>query len=55
MAAGNLAYPHIAVRPARLIAEGRADRGLLICGTGLGVAIVAHRVQKAALTICSGR
>ena len=37
-------YPHIAVRAARLVAEGKADRALLICGTGLGVAISANKV-----------
>ena len=37
-------YPHIAVAAARLIAEGKADRALLICGTGLGVAISANKV-----------
>ena len=38
------AYPHIAVRAARMVAEGKADRALLICGTGLGVAISANKV-----------
>ncbi|WP_419730764.1 ribose-5-phosphate isomerase [Lichenicola sp.] len=38
------AYPHIAVRAARMVADGRADRALLICGTGLGVAISANKV-----------
>lgn len=38
------AYPHIAVTAGRLVAEGRADRALLICGTGLGVAISANKV-----------
>jgi ribose 5-phosphate isomerase B len=37
-------YPHIAVAAARLIMEGRADRALLVCGTGLGVAISANKV-----------
>jgi ribose 5-phosphate isomerase B len=37
-------YPHIAVQAARLVAEGAADRALLICGTGLGVAISANKV-----------
>ena len=40
----NTAYPHVAVNAARLIADGRADRALLICGTGLGVAISANKV-----------
>ena len=37
-------YPHVAVDAARLVAEGRADRALLVCGTGLGVAIAANKV-----------
>jgi ribose 5-phosphate isomerase B len=37
-------YPHIAVAAARLIADGQADRALLVCGTGLGVAIAANKV-----------
>ena len=40
----NTAYPHIAVAAARLIADGKADRALLVCGTGLGVAISANKV-----------
>ena len=38
------AYAHPAVQGARLIAEGRADRGLFVCGTGMGVAIAANKV-----------
>lgn len=38
------AYPHVAVDAARLVAEGKADRALLVCGTGLGVAIAANKV-----------
>lgn len=38
------AYPHTAVAAAQLVAEGKADRALLICGTGLGVAISANKV-----------
>ncbi|OYN96942.1 ribose-5-phosphate isomerase [Enemella evansiae] len=40
----HTAYPHVAVEAARLIAEGKADRALLVCGTGLGVAIAANKV-----------
>jgi len=39
-----IAYPHIAVQEARLVATGHADRALLVCGTGLGVAISANKV-----------
>ena len=38
------AYPHIAVDAAQLVASGKADRAVLICGTGLGVAISANKV-----------
>ena len=40
----HTAYPHVAVEAARRIAAGTADRALLICGTGLGVAISANKV-----------
>jgi ribose 5-phosphate isomerase B len=40
----NTAYPHVAVAAARVVAEGNADRALLVCGTGLGVAISANKV-----------
>ncbi len=36
--------PHVAVEAARRVAAGDADRALLICGTGLGVAISANKV-----------
>ena len=34
------AYPHIAIAAAEKIANGEADRAILICGTGLGELIV---------------
>lgn len=37
-------YPHVAVAAARKVAAGEADRALLICGTGLGMAISANKV-----------
>lgn len=41
---GNTAYPRIAIAAAELVAAGSSDRALLICGTGLGVAIAANKV-----------
>lgn len=40
----STAYPHVAVDAAKLVASGEVDRALLICGTGLGVAISANKV-----------
>lgn len=42
---GQTAYPTIAITAAEMIANGAADRALLVCGTGLGVAIAANKVQ----------
>ena len=38
-------YPHVAIAAAELIASGKADRALLVCGTALGVAIAANKVR----------
>ena len=37
-------YPRYAAPAARLVAEGDAERGVLVCGSGVGVAIVANKV-----------
>ena len=37
-------YPDFADKVARMVASGRADRGVLICGTGLGIAMTADKV-----------
>ena len=37
-------YPHVGVAGARVIAEGKADRGIFFCGTGMGMAISANKV-----------
>jgi len=37
-------YPPYAAEAARLVAGGDADRGVLVCGSGNGVAIVANKV-----------
>ncbi|WP_243230067.1 ribose-5-phosphate isomerase [Microbacterium sp. CIAB417] len=41
---GHTPYPTIAIEAASRVAGGAADRALLICGTGLGVAIAANKV-----------
>lgn len=43
--ADKTAYPNIGVAAAEKVAAGEADRALLICGTGLGVAISANKVK----------
>ncbi|HUG50644.1 MAG TPA: ribose-5-phosphate isomerase [Terrimesophilobacter sp.] len=43
-ATGHTNYPTIATTAAEMVARGEADRAVLICGTGLGVAIAANKV-----------
>ena len=38
-------YPDQAVAVARAVAAGTAERGLLVCGTGAGMAIAANKVH----------
>lgn len=41
---GHTPYPRVAIEAAQRVARGEADRALLFCGTGLGVAISANKV-----------
>jgi len=41
---GHTPYPTVAIEAAERVARGEADRALLVCGTGLGVAIAANKV-----------
>jgi ribose 5-phosphate isomerase B len=36
-------YPDMAARLAAALKEGRAQRGLMVCGSGIGIAIAANR------------
>lgn len=45
-------YPDIAVQVAERIARGEFERGILICGTGIGMAIVANKVPGVRAATC---
>ena len=38
-------YPDAAYQVARTVADGKADRGILMCGTGIGMCIAANKVK----------
>jgi ribose 5-phosphate isomerase B len=40
-------YPDFAIAAARQVAAGDADLGVLVCGTGIGMAIAANKVHGA--------
>lgn len=46
-------YPIFGARAARAVAEGRCDRGILICGTGIGMSLVANKVKGIRCALCS--
>lgn len=45
-------YPDIAFPVAEAVASGEYDRGILICGTGIGVSICANRVKGVRCALC---
>ncbi len=45
-------YPDVAVKVATAIAEGQHERGILICGTGIGMAIAANKVPGVRAAVC---
>lgn len=45
-------YPIYAERVARAVAEGRADRGIALCGTGIGASIAANKVRGVRAALC---
>ncbi|HBD10040.1 MAG TPA: ribose 5-phosphate isomerase B [Syntrophobacteraceae bacterium] len=40
-------YPQYAVQVARSVASGQVDRGILICGSGIGMCMTANRIPGA--------
>jgi ribose 5-phosphate isomerase B len=45
-------YPDIAADVARKISHGEVDRGILVCGTGLGMCIAANKVRGVRAAPC---
>ena len=46
-------YPIYGEKVARAVAEGRAERGSAICGTGVGISLAANRVPGIRAVVCS--
>jgi ribose 5-phosphate isomerase B len=45
-------YPDFSLRVGRAVASGRADRGVLICGSGVGAAIAATKIRGVRASVC---
>ena len=47
-------YPYYAAKVAQAISRGEAERGILICSTGIGMSIVANRYKGVRASVCTG-
>ena len=45
-------YPVYGYRAAKAVASGECDRGILICGTGIGIGIAANKVHGIRAALC---
>ena len=45
-------YPDIAKKVAEAVAAGDFERGVLICGTGIGMSIAANKVRRIRAALC---
>lgn len=51
--AGDDDYPIVGYRAAKAVADGECDRGIFICGTGIGIGIAAGKVKGIRVCTCS--
>jgi len=45
-------YPDFGIKAAEAVARGEAERGILICGTGIGMCISANKVRGVYAALC---
>ncbi len=46
-------YPIFGYRAAAAVASGRCDRGIVVCGTGIGMSLVCNKVKGIRCALCS--
>jgi len=46
-------YPEHALLAAKAVASGECDRGMLFCGTGVGISLAANKVKGIRCVVCS--
>lgn len=48
----SILYPDVALKVARAIAAGEFEKGILLCGTGIGMSITANKVPGIRAAVC---
>ena len=46
-------YPDFAKPAAHAVVDGECDKGILICGTGIGISITANKIKGVRAALCS--
>ena len=49
----SIDYAPIAAKAAKAVASGEADRGILVCSTGIGISIAANKVKGIRAALCT--
>ena len=45
-------YPDYALKVAELVSQGKVDKGIVLCGTGIGISIAANKVKGIRAAVC---
>ncbi|MDE6614167.1 MAG: ribose 5-phosphate isomerase B, partial [Clostridia bacterium] len=45
-------YPDYALKVAEAVSQGKADKGIILCGTGIGISMAANKVKGIRAAVC---
>jgi ribose 5-phosphate isomerase B len=51
--AESVDYPEYGIKCAEAVAKGEAEKGIVVCGTGIGISIAANKVKGIRCALCT--